>query len=76
LIVAATELSCNPFICSDNKQTALTVNSLSEEMWKQYHGKVFAELIKKGVACIMPGHITLPYKPLFPDYPKLNVYLQ
>ena len=24
-----------------------TVNSLSEEMWKQYHGKVFAELIKK-----------------------------
>lgn len=37
-----------------------TVNSLSKEQWKQYHGRVFEELIKKGVACIMPGHITLP----------------
>lgn len=37
-----------------------TANSLPLETWKQYHGKVFAELIKKGVACIMPGHITLP----------------
>ena len=48
-----------------------TVNSLSEEMWKQYHGKVFAELIKKGVACIMPGHITLP----FYQKEKINGYL-
>ncbi len=37
-----------------------TANSLSLAAWKQYHGKVFTELIKKGVACIMPGHITLP----------------
>lgn len=37
-----------------------TANSLPLEAWKQYHGKVFAELIKRGVACIMPGHITLP----------------
>lgn len=48
-----------------------TVNSLSEEMWKQYHGKVFAELIKKGVACIMPGHITLP----FYQKERINGYL-
>lgn len=37
-----------------------TSNTLPLNVWKQYHGKVFAELINKGVACIMPGHITLP----------------
>jgi len=33
--------------------------------------KVFAELIKKGVACIMPGHITLP----FYQKERINGYL-
>lgn len=37
-----------------------TCNSLSMEDWKQKHGKVFKALIDSGVACIMPGHITLP----------------
>lgn len=37
-----------------------TCNSLSREKWNQYHGKVFQALIDSGVACIMPGHITLP----------------
>jgi len=35
-------------------------NSLPLEVWKQKHGKVFQALIYSGVACIMPGHITLP----------------
>lgn len=38
-----------------------TCNSLSKEAWEACHGKVFQELIQKGVACIMPGHITLPW---------------
>ena len=38
-----------------------TCNSLSKEAWEACHGKVFQELIHKGVACIMPGHITLPW---------------
>ena len=37
-----------------------TTNSLSMEAWQQQHGKVFQALIDSGVACIMPGHITLP----------------
>jgi len=37
-----------------------TCNSLTMEIWKQKHGKVFKALIDSGVACIMPGHITLP----------------
>ena len=37
-----------------------TTNSLSMEAWHQQHGKVFQALIDSGVACIMPGHITLP----------------
>jgi beta-N-acetylhexosaminidase len=37
-----------------------TSNSLSMSDWYKCHGKVFKELIKSGVACIMPGHITLP----------------
>lgn len=35
-------------------------NSLPLDIWKQKHGKVFQALIDSGVACIMPGHITLP----------------
>ena len=38
-----------------------TCNSLSKEAWEACHGKVFQELINKDVACIMPGHITLPW---------------
>ena len=37
-----------------------TCNSLSLPEWKEKHGKVFKALIDSGVACIMPGHITLP----------------
>jgi beta-N-acetylhexosaminidase len=37
-----------------------TCNSLPLDVWKQKHGKVFQSLIDSGVACIMPGHITLP----------------
>lgn len=35
-------------------------NSLTLPAWKKYHGRVFKALIDSGVACIMPGHITLP----------------
>ncbi|MDD4921663.1 MAG: glycoside hydrolase family 3 N-terminal domain-containing protein [Bacteroidales bacterium] len=35
-------------------------NSLPMNVWKEKHGKVFKALIDSGVACIMPGHITLP----------------
>jgi len=35
-------------------------NSLPMNIWKENHGKVFKALIDSGVACIMPGHITLP----------------
>ncbi len=37
-----------------------TCNSLTLPAWKEKHGKVFKALIDSGVACIMPGHITLP----------------
>jgi beta-N-acetylhexosaminidase len=37
-----------------------TCNSLPFAVWRQLHGKVFQALIDSGVACIMPGHITLP----------------
>ncbi|MBW8334576.1 MAG: hypothetical protein K0M40_21355 [Prolixibacteraceae bacterium] len=37
-----------------------TSNSLPFEVWKEKHGRVFQALIDSGVACIMPGHITLP----------------
>jgi beta-N-acetylhexosaminidase len=35
-------------------------NSLPIDVWKEKHGLVFKALIDSGVACIMPGHITLP----------------
>lgn len=35
-------------------------NSLPLKVWKEKHGRVFQSLIDSGVACIMPGHITLP----------------
>lgn len=35
-------------------------NSLPMSEWNQKHGRVFKALIDRGVACIMPGHITLP----------------
>jgi len=35
-------------------------NSLPFNVWKEKHGRVFQSLIDSGVACIMPGHITLP----------------
>ncbi len=37
-----------------------TCNSLPFKVWKEKHGRVFQALIDSGVACIMPGHITLP----------------
>ena len=35
-------------------------NFLPFDVWKEMHGCVFQALIDSGVACIMPGHITLP----------------
>lgn len=35
-------------------------NSLPFNVWKEKHGRVFQALIDSGIACIMPGHITLP----------------
>lgn len=35
-------------------------NSLSKADWDKTFGKVYSSLIKHGVACIMPGHISLP----------------
>lgn len=37
-----------------------TANSLTPEAYFQYHGRVFAELIRSGVHTIMAGHIALP----------------
>lgn len=37
-----------------------TVNTLSVEEWKQKSGRVFKEMIDKGVGSIMAGHISLP----------------
>lgn len=37
-----------------------TCNSLPFNIWKEKHGRVFQALIDSGVACIMPGHISLP----------------
>ena len=45
---------------SRDQHLATTCNSLSREQWYRYHGRVFQELIREGVAAIMPGHITLP----------------
>lgn len=42
-------------------------NSLPFDVWKEKHGRVFQALIDGGVACIMPGHITLP------SYQKLKI---
>lgn len=42
-------------------------NSLPLNVWKEMHGRVFQALIDSGVACIMPGHITLP------AYQKLKI---
>ena len=35
-------------------------NSLSKADWDKTFGKVYSNLIQHGVACIMPGHISLP----------------
>jgi beta-N-acetylhexosaminidase len=35
-------------------------NSLSKADWDKTFGKVYSSLIQHGVACIMPGHISLP----------------
>ncbi|MGX5690860.1 glycoside hydrolase family 3 N-terminal domain-containing protein [Arcticibacter tournemirensis] len=45
---------------SRDQHLVTSCNSLPFEVWKQKHGKVFQALIDSGVACIMPGHITLP----------------
>jgi len=42
-------------------------NSLPFDVWKEKHGRVFQALIDSGVACIMPGHITLP------SYQKMKI---
>jgi beta-N-acetylhexosaminidase len=45
---------------SRDQHLLTTSNSLPMAEWRQKHGKVFQALIDSGVACIMPGHITLP----------------
>ena len=45
---------------SRDQHLLTSCNSLPFAVWKQKHGKVFQALIDSGVACIMPGHITLP----------------
>ncbi|MES1160949.1 MAG: glycoside hydrolase family 3 N-terminal domain-containing protein, partial [Bacteroidota bacterium] len=45
---------------SRDQHLLTSCNSLSFSSWKEKHGKVFQALIDSGVACIMPGHITLP----------------
>jgi len=51
-----------PGDCVDFRDQHLltTCNSLPMNIWYEKHGKVFKALIDSGVACIMPGHITLP----------------
>jgi beta-N-acetylhexosaminidase len=45
---------------SRDQHLTTTCNSLSLQNWRSRHGRVFQELINRGVAAIMPGHITLP----------------
>lgn len=45
---------------SRDQHLMTTCNSLTMEQWRGRHGRVFQELIRGGVAAIMPGHITLP----------------
>lgn len=45
---------------SRDQHLMTTCNSLSLKQWRRLHGRVFQELIREGVAAIMPGHITLP----------------
>ncbi|MES1160788.1 MAG: glycoside hydrolase family 3 N-terminal domain-containing protein, partial [Bacteroidota bacterium] len=45
---------------SRDQHLLTSCNSLPFADWQQQHGKVFQALIDSGVACIMPGHITLP----------------
>jgi len=45
---------------SRDQHLLTSCNSLPIDVWREKHGKVFKALIDRGVACIMPGHITLP----------------
>lgn len=45
---------------SRDQHLTTTCNSLPLDQWRKRHGRVFQELIRGGVAAIMPGHITLP----------------
>ena len=45
---------------SDDQHVTTSVNPLSCEDWDNTFGKVYRDLIERGVMAIMPGHIALP----------------
>lgn len=44
----------------DDQHVTTTENPLSKEEWDAVFGRVYGELIARGVKAIMPGHIALP----------------
>ncbi len=47
-----------------------SVNSLPFEQWQNTYGRVWRAVIKAGVMCVMPGHISLPDYQGFADRPE------
>lgn len=45
---------------SDDQHVTTSVNPLPCEEWDNTFGKVYRDLIERGVMAIMPGHIALP----------------
>lgn len=46
--------------CSDDQHVTTTENPLSREEWDASFGKIYKELIERGVKAIMSGHIAMP----------------
>ena len=44
----------------DDQHVTTTENPLSKEEWEASFGRIYQELIHRGVKAIMPGHIALP----------------
>ncbi len=46
--------------CPDDQHVTTTENPLSADEWDASFGRIYKELIQRGVKAIMPGHISLP----------------
>ncbi len=58
-------------VAPDDQHVTTSVNSLSKEEWEATYGKVYKNLIDRGVMAIMPGHIALP---AFDEMDKNGLY--